>query len=341
MKVRAVYPIYPPLRYDSEIYVEIYRRLIEYLSTEREICIRGDTSHDGEKLFVQVKKFTKTDEKHLNKKSPWKIYWMLEFSGSFKFPGSKKYSMKDHTGKVIPTPARELRSHWVSFLPIELDLTIQTYLLALTISFPGAMRPTDNVWWVGGKRHYYSKYYKSSTHEALEFLYEEKFKPREDIKPDDVIDWIFKSNGMFNGFSDTPASRSLNFLTRLFVEDYREDELSDLVWAVAGIEALLVEGGRSSIGQLRDKLTAIFQDRVEFVWLNKSITDLYNFRSRMIHGDRQIKSVFRANEDEVNSRFYEEYHSQLFAIGILVVLLREVIARKTRKIQFMTVVKEA
>jgi hypothetical protein len=187
MKVRAIYPIYPPLRFDSKIYVEIYRRLVQYLSTEREIYVRGDTSLDGEKLLVRAKKFTKKEEKRLNRASPWKIYWMLEFSGSFKFPGPKKFNMKDRTGKIIPTPARELRSHWISFLPDELDLTIQTYLLALMISFPGAMTPTDNVWWVGGKRHSYSKYYKSTIQSALEFMYEEGFKPLDDIKPDDVI----------------------------------------------------------------------------------------------------------------------------------------------------------
>src|ERR1700688_2231361 len=94
-------------------------------------------------------------------------------------------------------------------------------------------------------------------------------------------------------------------------------------------------------GQLRDKLTSIFQDSVDVVWLNKWISDLYNFRSRMVHGDRQIKSAFRASEDDIDSRFYEEYHILLFAIGILVVLLREVIARKIRKLQFVTVVKDA
>jgi hypothetical protein len=188
--------------------------------------------------------------------------------------------------------------------------------LALTFSFPGAAGLIGNIWTVGGKPHKYSKYYKSPVREAFQFLYENNFKPSAAIPPTEAVDWVFKSNGIFNGYSNTPASRSLNFFTRLFVEQERADELSDLVWAVAGIEALLVEGGRSSAGQLREKLTAIFRDRAENRWLTKWIADVYSFRSRMLHGDRQIKSAFRVNED-IDSGFEEEYDSLLFAVGIL------------------------
>src|ERR1700730_17757392 len=99
-------------------------------------------------------------------------------------------------------------------------------------------------------------------------------------------------------YSDTPGSRALNYFTRLFVSNFRNDELSDLVWALAGIEALLVEGGRSSVGQLREKLGALFSGKIDLPWLSTMIGDSYNFRSRMIQGDRQKRSFFRSNEEE-------------------------------------------
>ncbi|MFK4499332.1 hypothetical protein ABIF86_003623 [Bradyrhizobium japonicum] len=340
MKVRAIYPIFPLIGVKSDAIVRNYRELIQYGSTPKEIIVRGDTSVAGKKLLFVVKKFTKAHEKHLTRRGGWKNRWVIEFSGSFSFPGVKDFNFTDHTGKIIPTPASELRATWADFLPSELDVTIQTYLLALTIAFPGALRLSDNIWWLGRKKQTHSKFYKSAVQESLEFLYSEGFKPRENLTPTDVIDWIFKSNGIFNGLSDTPASRSLNFFNRLFSEQYSVDELSELVWAVAGIEAVLVEGGRSSVGQLREKLLAIFQGRVEEAWLNKRITEVYNYRSRMIHGDRQIKSAFRTHEDaEINSRFYEEYHSALFAVGILIELLQEMIFRKLSKFQFATIVR--
>jgi hypothetical protein len=67
-----------------------------------------------------------------------------------------------------------------------------------------------------------------------------------------------------------------------------------------------------------------------------SLTDAYNFRSRMIHGDRQIRSVFRDNEEESEKRSDEEYNSRMFAIGILVLLLRFVISKNATEIRFKT-----
>lgn len=163
--------------------------------------------------------------------------------------------------------------------------------------------------------------------------------PEIDLELDTVIKWIFSQNGIFDGYSDTPASRALNYFTRLFVSSFRNDELSDLVWALAGIEALLVEGGRSSIGQLREKLGAIFAGEIDLPWLTSMIADSYNFRSRMIHGDRQIRSFFRRDEEESKKRLNEEEHGYLFAVGMLVLLLRSVIVKGTTELRFETVFK--
>lgn len=57
----------------------------------------------------------------------------------------------------------------------------------------------------------------------------------------------------------------------------------------------------------------------------------------MIHGNRQIRSEFRSDESDTNARFEEEYHSVLFAIGILVLLLQYLIENKATKLKFKTV----
>jgi hypothetical protein len=59
----------------------------------------------------------------------------------------------------------------------------------------------------------------------------------------------------------------------------------------------------------------------------------------MIHGDRQIRSFFRSNEEESKKRFDEEYNSQLFAVGMLVLLLRFVISKDLTELRFDTVFK--
>jgi len=142
----------------------------------------------------------------------------------------------------------------------------------------------------------------------------------------------------WNGVSNTSAARSLNYFTRLFTRELRNDELSDLVWALAGIEALLIEGGRSSTGQLREKLGAIFGLDSNSPWLLESTEKMYAFRSKMVHGKRQLRSTFRTDDEEMGKRFDEEYDSARFSVGILFLLLQEVSIRGISEFRFKTIV---
>jgi hypothetical protein len=174
-------------------------------------------------------------------------------------------------------------------------------------------------------------------HESVEFLVENGVQPREDIDPQLAIAWVFRQNGMVEGYSDTPAARALNYFTRLFVPQFRTDELSNVVWALAGIEALLVEGGRSSGGQLREKLAAIFALRDKDRWLVQMTKDLYEYRSKMVHGNRQLKSEFRSSEEDSEQRLNEQFDSSRFAVGVLLMLIQECIVRNLTAFQFRTV----
>jgi hypothetical protein len=205
------------------------------------------------------------------------------------------------------------------------------------IAFPGAARVVGSVWLLAGKTHHHSGYYVSTFHEAIEYLVENGFYPSTSLNPERVFRWACSQNGIFNGYSNTPASRAFNYFTRLFVSHFRNDELSDLVWALAGIEALLVVGGRSSVGQLREKVDGLFPGHQSSDWLKTMTAKMYGYRSRMIHGDRQIRSAFRSGEDYAENRFREEYDSERFAVGLLLVLLQEVISRNVISLKFRTV----
>jgi hypothetical protein len=264
--------------------------------------------------------------------------WLLRFDGSFVFPGEERFFLIDHTGKKMPHTEDDLRATWAECLPDDLDLTLQTYICSLMIAFPGAVRPTKNIWLLEGEQFEFSHTYVSTIHESVEYLVRNGMMPRADIDPERILRWIFSQNGVFDGYSDTPAARSLNYFTRLFVERFHDDELTDLVWALAGIEALLVEGGRSSVGQLKEKLAAIFGTDGNLEWLRKMTDKMYKYRSGMVHGNRQIRSAFRIFEEEKNKTgFDEEYDSARFAIGILLMLLQQIIDRNETSLRFKVV----
>lgn len=250
VKLKALYALFPPLRFDIEESTDQYHRVLKDFENGKTVIIRGSSFHDGEKLLVIAAPCTASQKKQYFKKSAFLEvgHTILEFSGAFEFPGVDKFFVTDHSGAKVPYTEEELLSLWKSVLPDELELTIQSYICALMIAYSGAVRPTENIWILNGSLEKDDAYYVSQIHESVEFLREKTAFPRIDINADAAVHWIFKQNGIFAGYSDTAASRALNYFTRLFTSDFRNDELSDLIWALAGIEALLVEGGRSSVG---------------------------------------------------------------------------------------------
>jgi hypothetical protein len=312
MKVEALFSLYPPLRIDSDFHHQTYEKFIDYLRTVRQLQIHGSHTHSGETLSVRVERCSASQQKRFFVNAPFfkPGDWLLRFDGSFIFPGENRFFVTDHTGKRAPYTEDELRAMWAEWLPDELYLTLQTYVCSLMIAFPGTVRPTENVWLLEGKQFKFSHRYVSTIHESVEYLVENGMMPRTDNDPEKVRRWIFSQNGVFDGYSDTPAARSLNYFTRLFAERFHDDELTDLVWALAGIEALLVEGGRSSVGQLKEKLAAIFGTDSSLEWMRKMTDKMYNYRSRMVHGNRQIRSAFRIFEEEQSeARLDEQYDS--------------------------------
>jgi hypothetical protein len=343
MKVRAIYPLYPPLRFDSEFQQNVFWSLCDYFKSARTLKICGSDFHDGEVLRVILSHLSPHLKKTYFEKTlfPKSLGVTLEFHGSFKFPGKKKYFLADQNGKKFSHSAKQLRSIWSSFLPHELGTVIQSYFCALMLAFPGAARPVGNIWFVGGKSSDRSNpYFVSPIHDAIGHLAENGVFAETKLPLEKAAKWVFSQNGIFNGYSDTPASRALNYFTRLFVEQFRDDELSDLVWALAGIEALLVEGGRSSLGQLKEKFAALFSNETQLPWILSSTEKMYSYRSKMVHGNRQIRSAFRTDDAVIDDkRFDEEYYSQLFAIGMLLLLLQRAVLSNQSSFQFKTVLR--
>lgn len=262
--------------------------------------------------------------------------WYLEFSGAGRFPGAEQYFFRKPSGEKVVDSEEDLQGIWQNFLPIELNPVIQTYICALTIACPSLTKVVAGYWIVDDTCTSYP-YLKSPLPEAAEFFEKNGILLDAPTSIDATIAWVNSQNGIHNGYSDSPASRALGFFTRLFVSEYRNDELSDLIWAVSGVEALLVEGGRSSLGQLKQKVSALFKGAKALPWLLSMLDKTYQYRSRMIHGNRNLRSSFRNDEDN-DARFSEEYDSQLFSVALLVWLLQYVIRGRLREITFRTVV---
>lgn len=335
-------------RSDPHVWGRFDETLVD-LRANQPFKIRGSFYHSGDTFKTSVTKATKRDLTlcGLKPKLPGLdiSYSLLRCSADLEFPGSRQMPMEHFPQPQIGPPHISYFSeidawrHWNRFLPDDLDVDIKTFLLSICIASGGSVYPREARWTVGGQKVDHKTESINPVADAVEFLAENGLRMQSSLAVATTHRWVCRRNGIFHGYSDDAASRALNLFTRLFTNVHREDELGNLVWALAGIEALLVQGGRSSIGQLQEKLLAIFNGRVDQRWLFDSIKRTYDFRPRMVHGDRQVRSFFRNWEDDSEKRFEEEYDSERFAVGILVYLLRMLVENDGAEFKFETKLK--
>jgi hypothetical protein len=137
----------------------------------------------------------------------------------------------------------------------------------------------------------------------------------------EVFHWYGEIPGATAGHSSTPVSRAVCAFTYLLSRSVLTKTMSELVWSLTGIEALLGEADQSR-RLITEKLLLIFPPKNidQEKNIRKLIKDLYDFRSRMLHGNRNISSQRLELENETDDpRKYllEEWRATSLSIAIL------------------------
>lgn len=183
-KLRALYALRPPFGSDSESTSKLYRKFFKDLESTKTIPIRGSFTHNGELLAIAARPCTAGQKKrHFKKSSLFEVGdAVLEFSAAFEFPGQERFFMTDHTGAKIVRTKEQSTADWKSYLPHDLELTIQSFFCILAIVYEGAVQPIQNVWIQDGSEYGTDRCYLSGIHESIEFLREKNAFPQIDIK---------------------------------------------------------------------------------------------------------------------------------------------------------------
>lgn len=104
------------------------------------------------------------------------------------------------------------------------------------------------------------------------------------VNLEQVYEWATRQKGFRTGLSDDPTSRALNALAHLM----EASEPMDMFWAMLGIEAIYVRGQKRILRQIREKSEALFRKPDT---LGNALDDMYNFRSRLVHGDLDFPGI--------------------------------------------------
>jgi hypothetical protein len=144
--------------------------------------------------------------------------------------------------------------------------------------------------------------------------------------------WFTTREGFREGLGGGPTGRAFNAVSRI-LEPTDSDEAMKLVWALIGIEAVYVKGKVSIMEQVREKVQAFLGKQETY---KKKIVEMYDFRSRFIHGDLDFPGLFVFADGHPAA---ERYHSDQFesvnmAVAILVATIQELILRDWSGIDF-------
>lgn len=167
---------------------------------------------------------------------------------------------------------------------------------------------------------------------AYEHASKIKWPKIKNVTLNDTIDWFYKFEIHPSQRSKNRAHIAINAFSQLF-GDLKSSDSSVLFWIMLGIESLLADGIQSISYQIKEKSSIILGKPREYT---KKLTKLYNYRSRLIHGDYNISPKFHSDY----GTYDEEYADYLFfSTSILIALIRELIATQKDEFKFELTLK--
>lgn len=149
-----------------------------------------------------------------------------------------------------------------------------------------------------------------------------------------VWNWIINRSDYLNGFSNGATGRALACFSMLFSPEHP----NELFMAIMGIEALYTKGTGNLQEQVREKSQEFLGKQESF---KKIYANMYNFRSRYIHGDLNFPTPFSLDKSNKTTRYNEELEQATFyAIALLGATLQELIIHNWSGLEFNYIVSD-
>lgn len=155
----------------------------------------------------------------------------------------------------------------------------------------------------------------------------------------DVWHWLRLLPGFVSGQPTTPAGRAVAALSHQFKGSIDELSPLDLVWVLVGLEALYGTGREGLKTQLLQKCETLLGRPTSF---KKRLAKMYDFRSRLVHGDVDIPLAYYQDGAPGGSPFGHDVDEAL-SVGhaVLIASLQELVFRGWGAMRFQYVVDAA
>jgi len=221
-------------------------------------------------------------------------------------------------------------------LPIDyfINKRLQDIVIAISIAKKGGVEIGHGaIVFINGKRQFEFPIFIHNIAACVQKAKEIKWPNIKIVDLEKTINWLNRFQLETDGLSSNKIGRALNAYSFLFDERGGEDNSAELFWALLGIEALYTDNSTGIINQINTKSQLFLGERKEY---KKSFGQMYDFRSRFIHGDLNFsnKFILLDNTDEINKHWLSLDENENLAVAILVATFQKLILSNRDSLDF-------
>ena len=178
----------------------------------------------------------------------------------------------------------------------------------------------------------------NAIHLSLDLIKTLKWPPIKALKIKETIKWLENHWEAFTTVPKNRIERALNAFSYLFHDNLGDNSPSDLFFSLVGIEAIYVEGNESVQKQVDIKSQMFLGKRNEF---KKKFSELYDFRSRYIHGQLNFINKYFLHDADTNveDHLFKTYDNSGLAILILISSIQQHILEDRSELEFELIIK--
>lgn len=160
------------------------------------------------------------------------------------------------------------------------------------------------------------------------------FPPLFEIPIETAQTYFLNSQGFWGGYSQTNVGRAMHCFTNFFDDDYHWVYPNDFLWSMIGLEALYGQGNQNMMSQIiqKSKIFLNLNDACE-----KKIKEMYDFRSRVFHGQVNItnKVLFNKNSSVKPNKYTKKEEQVAYdTIYLFLLSLQKCIYDKVHDLNF-------
>jgi hypothetical protein len=282
-------------------------------------------------LNGKLQKFEPTYNKRTKKTAYLKFETSFDLTQhielGFKLDWYKNYTDEDKARQLLAYDCQSLFD------------TISLFFVAVQLAKPGCFFAEEGFVFINGE---FFRNTPAIDHWLNPNLYEENWPIIQELRIKETWHWVSRQKGFFHGLSENKIGRSLNAFTYLFSNGRSFGLADEFFWCMAGLEAIYTDGHENVMNQFIEKSSLLLGESVNF---QKKVKTMYGYRSRLLHGQKNIPTKFRKDPElgEEISKYEQEFWDVcVLARKMLLATLQQLIKNDSDDIQFeykMSIIK--